>query len=65
MQSAVYGTPEISARANKSLDILTLFFLSDLVHRPVFNSERRSGIHFVDEKDAYDCILQLVIRASV
>jgi len=36
-QSAVYGALVISAKANKSFDILKLFFLSDLVHRPVFN----------------------------
>jgi hypothetical protein len=31
----------------------------------LFHSEWRRGIHFVDEKDAYYCILQLILRASV
>jgi len=44
MQSSVYGALVIGAKANKSFDILKLFFLSDLVHRPVFKVKIKSRV---------------------
>jgi hypothetical protein len=64
MHSVVYGALVISVKANKSFDILKLFFLSYLVHRPVFKLKTiksRLGDRFVLNCQAESTCLRYVM----